>query len=481
MNRQQVLQLVTLVTLFLVGFGDSGFILTSKAMETTATPKLLYATSAAKVTSMPNPTTPTPVIAKVSERDVQTVNNLSFTIIDESFESTFPPPGWSANGHWGKSNCTASTGAFSAWAEGTGSLACSSVYHQNDDSSLVYGPFDLSDALAATLEFDLQLWSAQGDTFYWQASADGINFYGSSINETFPPAWEHRSLDLAAVPGLGDLRGDSSVWIAFKWQTDAFAEAFDGPYIDNVKITKELTPASLLLLPFILKPCLPPGALFHSTLTQDSASASYATVPDNSSLDLGTGNSDDFTIETFFYVPDLNNTTIDTLFQKSGSYWLYIIFSNSQPDRFIYRIWITAVDYVYLDYDVNLPIGWHHVAFIFDNEFTASQDRMAIFLDGNLVKSSTNVDWTPGIRNTSSATTLGGSYTGQMEESRFSNSVRYNGVTYAVPIAPFVDDSNTQALWHFNEAHGATSFIDSSGNNNTLTGVSGAHIEVCGN
>lgn len=484
MNRQQMLLLgivIMLSMLFLVGFGDSGFARVSEAMEKMSPPGLPEGTNGPTATLNPKPGRAAPAMADVGEGEVLTANNLSFTITDESFEGTFPPAGWSATGHWGKSNCTANAGSFSAWAEGAGGLTCSSVYHQNDNSSLTYGPFDLSDALTATLEFDLQLWSAQGDTFYWRASADGSNFYGSSITETFPPVWEHRSLDLSAVPGLGDLRGDSSVWIAFTWQTDAFAEAFDGSYVDNVKITKGIAPAISIFLPLLLNPCPQPGTLFHSALALDESGASYATAPDSSSLDLGTGSTDDFTIETFFYVPDLNNSTIDTLFQKSGSYWLYIIFNNNAPDRFIYRIWITTIDYVYLDYDIDLSVGWHHVAVIFDNEYTANEDRMAIFLDGSLVKSATNVEWTPGIRITSSATTLGGSYTGRLEEARLSDSVRYSGNSYPIPAIPFDIDANTRALWHFNEAQGATSFIDSSGNSNTLTGVSGAHIETCGN
>lgn len=478
MNRQQMLLLgivITVIMFFLVGFRGNAPTPVSQA-PATSTPE------APGVTPAPIPLLPTstPAIVEAGKADLLTASSIASTIINEDFEGAFPPPGWSATGHWGKSNCKASAGSFSAWAEGGSGLACSSVYHQNDNSTLTYGPFDLSDALTATLEFDLNLWSAQGDPFYWRASADGSNFYGPSLTDAFPPSWGHRSLDLSAVPGLGDLRGDSSVWIAFTWQTDDFAEAFDGPYVDNVKITKGLAPASTVFLPWVLKPCPDPGALFNSTLALEAASSAYATAPDSSSLDLGIGNTDDFTIETFFYVADLNNTTIDTLFQKSGSYWLYIIFNNSAPDRFIYRIWITAFDYVYLEYDIDLPVGWRHVAIIFDNEYTASQDRMAIFLDGNLVKSATNVEWTPGIRNTSSATTAGGSYTGLLEEARFSNSVRYSGATYPVPASPFADDANTRALWHFNEAHGTTSFTDSSGNSNTLTGLNGAHAETCG-
>ena len=39
----------------------------------------------------------------------------------------------------------------------------------------------------------------------------------------------------------------------------------------------------------------------------------YASEPDNASLDLGVGSSEDFTIEAFFYVPDLTNTRTESL------------------------------------------------------------------------------------------------------------------------------------------------------------------------
>ena len=45
---------------------------------------------------------------------------------------------------------------------------------------------------------------------------------------------------------------------------------------------------------------------------------------------------------------------------------------------------------------------------VFDNEYTASQDRMALYLDGDLAASSTGVDWDPGIFNTTTALHVGG-------------------------------------------------------------------------
>ena len=168
------------------------------------------------------------------------------TIVDEGFEGTFPSQGWSVSGHWGKTDCEASLGTYSAWAEGAGNVECfTGLYHPNENSRLMFGPFSLSDALTATLNFDLWLWSALGDSFSWGASTDGVNFYGPSlVDDQFETIWGARALDLSAVPTLGDLRGQSQVWIAFTWQTDDFAETFQGVFVDNVRITKGIAGAN---------------------------------------------------------------------------------------------------------------------------------------------------------------------------------------------------------------------------------------------
>jgi hypothetical protein len=48
-------------------------------------------------------------------------------------------------------------------------------------------------------------------------------------------------------------------------------------------------------------------------------------------------------------------------------------------------------------------LGWHYAAAVFDNEFTTSQDLLALYLDGNLVASSTGVELAPGVPNSLSA------------------------------------------------------------------------------
>jgi hypothetical protein len=76
-------------------------------------------------------------------------------ILDEGFEGAWPPAGWAAQPRWGASSCRAFSGAQSAWVEGNAGLACGSNYANDENAFLIYGPFSLADATAASLNFKL--------------------------------------------------------------------------------------------------------------------------------------------------------------------------------------------------------------------------------------------------------------------------------------------------------------------------------------
>jgi hypothetical protein len=212
----------------------------------------------------------------------------------------------------------------------------------------------------------------------------------------------------------------------------------------------------------------------------------YALVDDNASLDLGVGEEDDFTIEAFFFVPDLDydDTFVDALMRKEDSFSFNISFNRDQPDWILFEITTAGGGEVTLAYPSNLQVGWHHVAAAYDNEYTETEDALAIFLDGVRVSYSPDenihVDWTPGIPNSFRPLEVGGveggraGFYGYLEEIRISDLIRYNGATYSVPTEPFVSDANTVALWHFDETAGSTVFADASSYGNHLTGYAGA-------
>ena len=223
--------------------------------------------------------------------------------------------------------------------------------------------------------------------------------------------------------------------------------------------------------------------LFKSVLYSPNDTGS-AYVPHNDSLDLGYGSEDDFTVEMWFYVPDLTfeDTHVDPLARKDGCFSFYISFKADQPDRIYFTLTILGYGEVLLWHSTDLQIGWHHVAAVFDNEYTPSEDAFSIFLDGLRVAHSPDenihVDWTPGLPHCLSYLEIGGvgtgGFHGYVEEARISDIVRYSGPTYTVPGGPFTPDGNIRGLWHFNEAAGSTVFMDESPYGNNLTGYAGA-------
>lgn len=203
----------------------------------------------------------------------------------------------------------------------------------------------------------------------------------------------------------------------------------------------------------------------------------YANAGDSPVLDLGIGANEDFTIETSFYVA--NQTAGNkTLIYKENA---YALFYNENGTFF--RVWTgpASNNFFTLQSNVSPGLGWHHIAGVFDNELTAATDLFALHLDGVQIASTSSIEVTPGINNSSSNINIGSvagvnPFSGWIEETRLSNTVRYNG-PYTIPSTPFAPDAQTRALWHFDEDTNSPTgplFVDASGNSLTLTGVNGA-------
>src|SRR5690606_6955544 len=121
---------------------------------------------------------------------------------------------------------------------------------------------------------------------------------------------------------------------------------------------------------------------------------------------------------------------------------------------------------------------WTHVAITFDH--VTRQVRIAInghfsppaaFQDTGLY-SDTAQSFTLGARRLTLKSLPEGPFDGYIDEVRISSGVRYSGDF--VPQPRLTPDANTQALYHFDEPAGATTFADSSGNGFTLVGLGGA-------
>jgi hypothetical protein len=169
------------------------------------------------------------------------------TILNETFEGVWPTGLWSTfdnNGSFGGTICwndeswIAYSGSWSGWPAGgcaDGLDPNFDLYANNMDSWATYGPFSLAGRKKANLSF--RFWNESEvdfDFFYWCASPNGVDYYCKSRSGD-SNGWINVKLNLKKVPGYGSFLGDSSVWIAFVFQTDG-SVVDDGPFVDNVKL-----------------------------------------------------------------------------------------------------------------------------------------------------------------------------------------------------------------------------------------------------
>jgi hypothetical protein len=169
------------------------------------------------------------------------------TIMREDFEGAFPGSWelWSSDGgiySWGKRPCRPYEGSYSGWGVGGGSsgalLPCGSDYPDNANSWMTYGPFSLADTTKADLSFKLWLNTEfDYDMVCQYASVNNVNFYGTCTWGD-SGGWIDHSLDLTNVYTLGNLVGQSNVWMALRFYSDYTFTYAEGGYVDNILLRK---------------------------------------------------------------------------------------------------------------------------------------------------------------------------------------------------------------------------------------------------
>ena len=76
------------------------------------------------------------------------------------------------------------------------------------------------------------------DMFFWGASIDGNEFWGSYVTGDWSSWTMGERLDLSNVYHLGNLLGEDEVWIAFVFGSDS-SNTYEGSYVDNVVLRKQ--------------------------------------------------------------------------------------------------------------------------------------------------------------------------------------------------------------------------------------------------
>lgn len=194
------------------------------------------------------PSTPQSIYLPFVSKNSSALGSWS-AIVSTDFEGDFPGP-WNVidgNGttggdyRWGKRNCRAYAGSFSGWGVGAGAnggaLACGSHYPDNAEAWMTYGPFSLTNTAAAELRARIWTQTEAGyDGVCLLASLNNTNFYGTCYSGN--SNWVERVLDLSAVPSLGNVLGQSNVWIAIVFASDISINYPEGGYVDNIELRR---------------------------------------------------------------------------------------------------------------------------------------------------------------------------------------------------------------------------------------------------
>jgi hypothetical protein len=104
-----------------------------------------------------------------------------------------------------------------------------------------YGPFDLSSATDAEVLFYRWHQLDSGTTeLKWCASINGFGFYCYSASGD-SSGWQYVNFDLTDVYSVGDLTGQSQVWIGFVFYSDSSYSHPEGVYVDDITIRAKIS------------------------------------------------------------------------------------------------------------------------------------------------------------------------------------------------------------------------------------------------
>ncbi len=167
---------------------------------------------------------------------------------EEGFEDSFPNT-WTTFGTptWGATSYRAHTGTYSGYCAGAGTNAVTppGPYPDNLGTQMLWGPFSLADAVAAHVTF-WHYTRTELDTDFLKVmvSLDGISFHGLIYSGDWTTApgnvdgWMADTLDLSTVPTLGNLCGQSQVYLAILFTSDG-AWGAEGAYVDDVVLQQD--------------------------------------------------------------------------------------------------------------------------------------------------------------------------------------------------------------------------------------------------
>ncbi len=149
------------------------------------------------------------------------------TLFYDGFESGMSS--WHPTGRWAITSYRAGTGSKSAYCVGS-MVSPPGPYPPNISAGMRAGPFNLSDATGASLEFDTWFKTeANADWVIVGISTDGVLFHEAGGWGGTSGGWLHKTIDLA------EYVAQPAVWIFFGFDSDG-STSYEGAYVDEVRL-----------------------------------------------------------------------------------------------------------------------------------------------------------------------------------------------------------------------------------------------------
>lgn len=182
-------------------------------------------------------------------------------MMSDGFEQAFPGTTWkrstsgSATAYWDTTTYKAHTGLRSLYCARSGSSGRDpyswTTYPNNVYTLVRYGPFSLSDATDAVLQFShWTITESSFDYFAVLVGRDTVNYTGLAYTGDWTKGsgadangWQTDYLNLTAT-GLGDMRGSANVYIGFLFESDG-SYSYRGTFLDDVELRKEVLPVGV--------------------------------------------------------------------------------------------------------------------------------------------------------------------------------------------------------------------------------------------
>ncbi len=180
-------------------------------------------------------------------------------LMSETFEGSFPAAGWQLENYssageylWGKRNCHPHSGDYAGWSVGAGAdgsqLECANEYPDNVNTWAIFGPFSLSTATSAQVNFFM--WGSSEfesgcnyDGLFVGASTDGYYFDGDIICGNWEDGPETNGYHPFTVD-LSDFVGESQVYLAFNFYSD-YSRTDIGYHIDDISLVMAIGSTTL--------------------------------------------------------------------------------------------------------------------------------------------------------------------------------------------------------------------------------------------